>query len=171
MQRLYPQLVHFATELLQSTDVLRFMGYRVTKSGRPRLDFADEVVTTIKELVEGTCVKHRVAQNLLKKIPKGRCAALEILVTTPGIANCIRDAKTYQITSMMQVGGRTGMVLINDAALKLVMQGLVDPKEAYAKIVDKADFIEKLKVAGISLDLTGNDAAEIEPAKPPRPGR
>ncbi len=31
LQLLYPQLVHFATELLQSTDVLRFMGYRVTK--------------------------------------------------------------------------------------------------------------------------------------------
>ncbi len=66
LQLLYPQLVHFATELLQSTDVLRFMGYRVTKSGRPRLDFAGEVVTTIKELMEGTCVKHRVLQNLLK---------------------------------------------------------------------------------------------------------
>ena len=91
LQRLYPQLVHFATELLQSTDVLRFMGYRVTKSGRPRLDFADEVVTTIKELVEGTCVKHRVAQNLLKMYDKfGQVLRVEDLLID------VRDFKVYR---------------------------------------------------------------------------
>jgi hypothetical protein len=89
--RLYPQLVHYSTSLLQSTDVLRFMGYHVTKAGRPRLDFADEVVTTIKELVEGTCVKHRVGPNLLKMYDKfGQILRLENLLIN------VRDFKVFR---------------------------------------------------------------------------
>jgi hypothetical protein len=91
LKRLYPNLVHYATELLQSTDVLRFLGYRVTKAGQPRRDFADEVVTTIKELVEGTCVKHRVAQNLLKMYDKfGQVLRLENLLIN------VRDFKVFR---------------------------------------------------------------------------
>jgi hypothetical protein len=70
LRRPDPRLVRYATGPLQSTDVLRFLGYRVTKSGGPRGDLAGEVVTTIKELVEGTCVKHRVPQNGLKMYDK-----------------------------------------------------------------------------------------------------
>lgn len=91
LRRVYPRLVHYATELLQSTDVLRFMGYRVTKAGHPRRDFAGEVVTTIKELVEGTCVKHRVLQNLLKMYDKfGIVLRLENLLIN------VRDFKVYR---------------------------------------------------------------------------
>src|SRR5260370_81842 len=41
--QVYPRLVHYATELLQSTDVLRFMGYKVTKAGKPRRGFCGGV--------------------------------------------------------------------------------------------------------------------------------
>jgi hypothetical protein len=91
LQRLYPRLVHYATEQLRGTDVLRFMGYQVTKSGQPRRDFAGEVVTTIKELVEGTCVKHRVLQNGLKMYDKfGQVLRLENLLIN------VRDFKVYR---------------------------------------------------------------------------
>jgi hypothetical protein len=81
LQRLYPQWVHYATELLQSGDILRFLGYRVTKAGRRRGGLPGEVVTTIKELVEGTRVKHRVAQNSVKMYDKfGQVLRLENLV-------------------------------------------------------------------------------------------
>ena len=94
-------------------------------------------------------LKGVIAQTLLKKKGGGRVAAFEILVVTPAIANQIRDAKTFQIPSMMQTGGREGMVMLNDALLKLVMDGTVSADEAMAKAVDKKDFHEKLKVAGI----------------------
>jgi hypothetical protein len=68
--QLYRQLVQFATAVLKSTDVLRFMGYRLTKAGQPRSNLAGEVMSTIKELVEGTCVKHHVLTNLLKMYDK-----------------------------------------------------------------------------------------------------
>jgi hypothetical protein len=81
LQRLYPQWVHYATELLQSGDILRFLGYRVTKAGRCRGGLPGEVVTTIKELVEGTRVKHRVAQNSVKMYDKfGQVLRLENLL-------------------------------------------------------------------------------------------
>ncbi|MBI3272236.1 MAG: type IV pilus twitching motility protein PilT [Planctomycetes bacterium] len=97
-------------------------------------------------------LKGVVAQTLLKKRPKGRVAALEVLVVTPGISNNIREGKTHQIPSSMQVGGRVGMVLLNDAVLKHVMAGTVDPAEAYSKVVDRNDLLEKFKVAGIPFD-------------------
>ena len=91
LQRLYPQFVRYSTSLLKLTDVLRFMGYRVTKAGRPHANCADEVVMMIKELVEGTCVKQRVAQNLLKMYDKfGQILRLENLLIN------VRDFKVYR---------------------------------------------------------------------------
>jgi hypothetical protein len=91
LKRLYPQLVHYAIEVLQSPDLLRFMGYRVTKAGQLRRNFADEVVTMVKELVEGTCVKHRVVQNLLKMYDKfGQVLRLENLMIN------VRDFKVFR---------------------------------------------------------------------------
>jgi hypothetical protein len=92
LQRLYPRLVNYATGPLQCTDVLRFMGYRVTKSGQVPRNFAGEVVTTIKELVEGTCVKHRVLQNSLKMYDKfGQVLRLENLLIN------VRDFKVFRM--------------------------------------------------------------------------
>jgi hypothetical protein len=91
LARLYPRWVHQATALLHSTDVLRFMGYRLTKAGRPRQDLGGEVLTTIKELVSGTCVKHRVLQNLLKMYDKfGQVLRLENLLIN------VRDFKVFR---------------------------------------------------------------------------
>lgn len=89
--RLYPRWVHQATALLQSTDVLRFLGYRLTKAGQPRQDLGGEVRSTIKELVTGTCVKHHVLQNLLKMYDKfGQVLRLENLLIN------VRDFKVFR---------------------------------------------------------------------------
>ena len=45
-----------------------------------------------------------VSQALLPKIGGGRVAAYEMLVVTPGIANLIRENKTFRITSAIQTG-------------------------------------------------------------------
>ena len=46
-------------------------------------------------------------KRLCPKIGGGRCAAYELLVVTPGIANLIRENKTYRITSAIQTGANT----------------------------------------------------------------
>jgi twitching motility protein PilT len=93
-------------------------------------------------------LKGVIAQNLLKKKGgKGRVAALEILIVNSAISNLIREGKTFQIPSSMQVGGREGMILLNDALLKLVADDKVDAAEAMSKAVDKKDFQQKLQTA------------------------
>ena len=92
-----------------------------------------------------------ISQTLCRKIGGGRAAALEVLIVTPAIGNLIRDAKTFQIPSMMQVGKAAGMVPLNDALMDLVTKKVVPPEEAYAKAVDKAAFEASLKRAGLSL--------------------
>ncbi len=108
-------------------------------------------------------LKGVVAQTLCKRKPKGRVAALEILIVTRGISSMIRDGKSFQIPSAMQIGGAQGMVLLNDALAKLVVEGVVEPRHAYDKAVDKEELLEKFKK--IKLDvarLTGESAAPLK---------
>ena len=94
-------------------------------------------------------LKGVIAQNLCRKIGGGRIAALEVLLINSAISNLIREAKTFQIPSMMQVGRAQGMVSLNEALMDLVTKKLVEPQEAYLKSVDKAGFEGLLKRAGI----------------------
>ena len=87
-----------------------------------------------------------IAQVLFKRIDTiGRCAALEILIATPAVRNLIREAKTYQIPSMIQTGKKYGMLLLDDAIMELYTKGMISPDEAYAKANDKAKFRPFLK--------------------------
>ena len=92
-----------------------------------------------------------IAQTLCKKVGGGRVAALEILVCNTAVANLIREGKTFQIPSMMQVGKAAGMVALNEALLELVTKKLVAPEEAYAKAVDKGGFEAALKRVGVDI--------------------
>jgi len=56
-----------------------------------------------------------VSQSLLPRIGGGRCAAYEVLIVTPGIANLIRENKVFRITSSIQTGAKFGMQLMDDA--------------------------------------------------------
>ena len=94
-------------------------------------------------------LKGVIAQNLCRKIGGGRIAALEVLLINSAISNLIREAKTFQIPSMMQVGRAQGMVALNDALMELVTKKLVEPEEAYLKSVDKAAFEGLLKRVNI----------------------
>jgi twitching motility protein PilT len=96
-----------------------------------------------------------IAQTLCRKIGGGRVAALEVLIATQAISNLIREGKTFQIPSIMQVGKAAGMVALNEALMDLVTRKLVAPDEAYAKSVDKGGFEMLLKRAGIDPKLAG----------------
>ena len=102
-----------------------------------------------------------VAQNLCRKIGGGRVAALEVLIVTQAVSNLIREGKTFQIPSMMQVGKNVGMVPLNDALMDMVTKKLVAPDEAYAKAVDKAGFESLLKRVGLDPRPKASAAASI----------
>jgi twitching motility protein PilT len=116
-------------------------------------------------------LKAVVAQTLLKKIGGGRVAALEILLTNNAVANLIRDGKTFQLPSILQTSKAQGMRLLNDSLVELVKKGLVEPREAYLKAIDKAGLLASFKNHNIALptEAAATDAAAPAPAEPPAP--
>ena len=99
-----------------------------------------------------TALRVVVAQNLFKRIDqKGRCAALEILVCNAAVGNLIRDAKTFQIASIMQTGKAIGMQTLDDAIQDLLNKKWISPEEAYEKAIDKNRFARLLKTPPDSL--------------------
>ena len=94
-------------------------------------------------------LKGVVAQTLCKRQAGGRVAALEVLAVNSAVSSLIREGKTHQIMSVMQMGGKSGMVLQNDALTKLVVSGEVTPEEAYSKSIQKDGFVDSLQAAGV----------------------
>jgi twitching motility protein PilT len=90
-------------------------------------------------------LKGVISQMLCKKIGGGRVPVLEVLIGTPSVANLIREGKVFQIPSIMQVGKKYGMCLMNESFTDLVKRKVVEPAEAYAKAVDKAGLLAMFK--------------------------
>jgi twitching motility protein PilT len=101
----------------------------------------NQIRNTLSEALKGV-----VAQTLFKRCDvKGRVAALEVLVVTPAIANLIREAKTFQIPGMLQVGKKYGMQTLDDAIADLLNKKMITPEDAYAHCIDKTKFRSLLK--------------------------
>jgi len=83
-----------------------------------------------------------VCQTLVKNATgEGRVVATEVLIATPGVANLIREGKTYQIRSSMQAGRDQGMHTMDQHLAELVNAGTITHQAAY----DKAHSIEDMK--------------------------
>src|SRR3954463_15269440 len=104
-------------------------------------------------------LKGVISQTLCKKIGGGRVAALEVLIVTSAISNLIRESKTFQLPSIMQVGKAVGMVTLNDALMDLVTKKLITPEEAYSKAIDKSGMETLLKRTGWTNPLTAQPVA------------
>jgi twitching motility protein PilT len=100
-------------------------------------------------------LKGVIAQTLCKKIGKGRVAAMETLFVNSAVSNLIREGKIYQIPSIMQTAKAQGMVLLNEALFKYVVDRVVAPEEAYIRSIDKQGFLTMLKSKGITVNMTG----------------
>jgi twitching motility protein PilT len=126
-------------------------------------DRQEQIRTMLSESLKGV-----ISQTLCKKIGGGRVAAREILLSIPAVSNLIREAKTFQIPSVMQTSKKLGMLTLNDALLDLVDGGLVESKEAYLKAVDKPNLVNALRTRGHDVSFVDGDpaAAKPEPSKP-----
>ncbi len=101
-----------------------------------------QIRTMVSESLLGVCT-----QMLLTKVGGGRAAALEILVGTPAVRNLIREGKTHQIPSAMQVGGKVGMVTMEAAVVDLITRGIVTADEARKRMPDLMAVIDRQAVA------------------------
>lgn len=61
---------------------------------------------------------------------KSRVAALEVMLTTPAVANLIRENKGHQINSMIQTGSQFGMQSLNMCLVSLLRQGKISRESA-----------------------------------------
>ncbi|NCD24229.1 MAG: type IV pilus twitching motility protein PilT [Deltaproteobacteria bacterium] len=86
-----------------------------------------------------------IAQNLFKRVDRpGRVAGIEILIATPAVRNLIRENKIFQINSVIETGKKFGMQSLDEAILKLLTAGIIDPEQAYNKAATKSKFREFL---------------------------
>ncbi|HEY5610796.1 MAG TPA: type IV pilus twitching motility protein PilT, partial [Thermoanaerobaculia bacterium] len=96
-------------------------------------------------------LKGVISQMLCKKIGGGRVPALEVMIGIPSISNLIREAKIFQIPSIMQTGKKYGMALMNESLVDLVKKKIVEPAEAYAKAVDKMGLLANFRAQNIDV--------------------
>jgi hypothetical protein len=80
---LYPRLVRHAITTFGATDVLRFLGRKLTAAGGVPARFAGEVESDLKEREEGVRLKHWLDGNTLKLYDKGTVLRPECTVYQP----------------------------------------------------------------------------------------
>lgn len=84
-------------------------------------------------------LKAVITQRLIPGIDdKTMHLALEILIGNLSVANLIRDNKTYQIHSTMQMGKQQGMRLMDESIVELLQTGKISFEAALANIDKKA---------------------------------
>ncbi len=110
-------------------------------------DQQQQVRAMLSESLKGV-----VCQQLLKTAGGGgRVAALEIMIGTAAISNLIREAKTYQIPSIIQTARKDGMQLMDQHLLDLLKTKKVDADEAYRCAIDKKQFEQYLPEGAAAL--------------------
>ncbi|MCH5284265.1 MAG: PilT/PilU family type 4a pilus ATPase [Akkermansiaceae bacterium] len=79
-----------------------------------------------------------LSQQLVpKKDGTGRVMALEMLVNTAAVANCIREGKTFMIPGLIQTGKAQGMRLMDDSLQQLYLDGVISAEECNTRATDK----------------------------------
>lgn len=87
-----------------------------------------------------------VAQQLLKRRSEaGRIAALEIMLATPAIRNLIREGKSHQIQSAIQMGARFSMQTMDNAIRGLYRCGAISHETALAHVIDPEAYLKMLQ--------------------------
>ncbi|MEG1242928.1 MAG: PilT/PilU family type 4a pilus ATPase, partial [Oscillospiraceae bacterium] len=99
-----------------------------------------QIRTQLADVLE--CV---VSQQLIPKAGgKGRVAAMEVMLTNSAIKNHIREAKTFQIPTVMQTNRKAGMITMDDALLELYSSGEISRENALFHSQDRASMSRRL---------------------------
>jgi len=86
-------------------------------------------------------LKYVVSQSLIpRKDGVGRVAVFEVLKGTLSVGNLIRDNKTFQLPSMMQIGRSVGMQNVDMALMDLVEADLITAEVAWARADNPENF-------------------------------
>ncbi len=135
------ETIHLAMTAAETGHLV--MGTLHTSSAPKTVDrIIDVFPSNEKEMIRSmlaSSIEAVISQRLLKKADgKGRVAVHEIMVGTTSIRNLIRENRIPQMSSMIQIGSKKGMVLMKDSIYKLVNEGVITREEANAVLGDAA---------------------------------
>lgn len=75
-------------------------------------------------------LKAVISQRLVKRIGGGRAAVYEVMLANTSIRNLIREDKIPQITSMIEIGRKQGMLTVKDSVLDLFNNKIITKETA-----------------------------------------
>jgi twitching motility protein PilT len=109
-----------------------------------------------------------ISQQLMPRLgAPGRVPANEIMIASPAIRNLIREAKSHQITSMIQTSGNMGMTTMDQCLRDLYLKGLVSLDDAIARCTNKDELMKMINTPAQG----GIGGGPGGPGGPPQRGR
>jgi len=113
----------------------------------------EQIRIMLAESIQGV-----ICQTLIPRIDRpGRVCAMEIMVATPAVRALIREGKTYQLPSIIQVSSKLGMQNLDQVLKQLVYEGIISKEDAITHANNKFMFEQ-------------GEGAEGPPPPPPRGG-
>jgi twitching motility protein PilT len=105
-------------------------------------DQRDQIRIMVSESLRGI-----ISQQLVpRKDGNGRALAIELLVNTPAVANCIREGKTFMLPGIMQTGRAVGMVTMDDALKNLYERDIISAEDCLFRSIDQDQMRKDLKM-------------------------
>lgn len=96
-------------------------------------------------------LKAVICQQLLPLAEgKGRVAAREVMIVNPAVSNLIREGKTHQIYSAIEVGSKVGMKSLDKDLANLVRKGTITFEAAVTK-ANSPDMLKQLCQSGVGV--------------------
>lgn len=89
-----------------------------------------------------------LTQQLVPKQGGGRVLAYEFMIATPAVRNLIREGKTHQILSQIQMGGQKGMVTMDANLAELHLKRAISYDVGMARAVDPKEFNRLVEAGG-----------------------
>ncbi len=87
------------------------------------------------------CLQGVISQVLVPRADvRGRVLATEVMVSTPGIRNLIRENDIAQIPSLLQMGAQHGMNTMDKSLKMLYKKGIITKSTAISKVKSISEF-------------------------------
>ncbi len=100
-----------------------------------------------------------LTQQLVPKQGGGRALAYEFLVATPAVRNLIREGKTHQILSAIQMGGQHGMQTMDACLAELHLKRTISYETGISRAVDAKEFARLVSTGGVTGGASAHNGA------------
>ncbi|MFZ4506293.1 MAG: type IV pilus twitching motility protein PilT [Fimbriimonas sp.] len=92
-----------------------------------------------------------ISQQLLPRAgAPGRVPANEIMIASSAIRNLIREAKSHQITSMIQTSANVGMITMDQCLRDLYLKGFISLEEAMSRCTSQDELRKMINSPAVS---------------------